>query len=126
METVSKVGFGALVATEVMSLVISVTMIISPFTILNRPEFRPGEGELLIRGWGVTWLALSVVVLGILFTAFRNGLRWAWLAMTVIPLLWLAHFLLAPETVHNLALALITAAALTVTYPSSNKGARRP
>ncbi len=113
----ARVGFVVLVVTEVFSLLISVTMLISPFTVLNRPEFRPGEGALLIRGWGITWLALSVVILVVLLTAFRRGERWAWLVMTVVPILWLAHFLLAPETIHNLILAVVTGLALTVTYP---------
>ena len=118
----AKVGFVVLVVTEVFSLLISLTMLISPFTVLNRPEFRPGEGELLIRGWGITWLALSVVILVVLLTAFRRGYRWAWLVMTVVPLLWLAHFLLAPDTVHNLVLALVTGLALGVTYPWLARG----
>ena len=113
----AKAGLVVLVVTEVLSLLISVTMLISPFTVLNRPEFRPGEGELLIRGWGITWLALSVVLLVVLLTAFRRGDRWAWLVMTVVPILWLAHFLLAPETIHNLVLAVFTGLALAVTYP---------
>jgi hypothetical protein len=118
----AKAGFVVLVATEVFSLLISLTMVISPFTVLNRPEFRLGEGELLSRGWGITWLALSVVILVLLFTAFRRGSRWAWLVITVVPLLWLAHFMLAPETVHNLVLALVTAVALGVTYPWLARG----
>ncbi len=117
-----KVGFVVLVVTEVFSLLISLTMVMSPFTVLNQPEFRPGEGELLIRGWGITWLALSVVILVVLFTAFRRGHRWAWLVTTVVPLLWLAHFLLAPDTVHNLVLALITGVALGVSYPAPAQG----
>ena len=115
----AKVGFAVLVATEVLSVLISLTMVISPFTVLNRPEFRAGEGELLIRGWGITWLALSAVILVILFTAFGRGNRWAWPVITVVPLLWLAHFLLAPETVHNLVLALLTGVALAATYPGT-------
>ncbi len=113
-----KVGFAVLVVTEVLSSLISLTMIVSPFTVLNRPEFRPGEGELLIRGWGVTWLALSAVLLVVLVTAFRRALRWAWWVMAVVPMLWLGHFVLAPDTVHNLILAVITGVALAVTHPN--------
>jgi hypothetical protein len=114
---VSKTGWGVLVGTEVLSLLISVTMLFSPFTVLSEPRFREGEGALLIRGWGVTWLVLSAVLLVVLFTAFRRGQRWAWLVLWVVPALWLAHFLLNTDTVHNLVLAVVTAAALTLTYP---------
>jgi hypothetical protein len=37
--------------------------------------------------------------------------------MTSIPLLWLAHFVLDMDTVHNLVLAVVTAAALAATRP---------
>ena len=113
----AKTGWGVLIVTEVFSLVISVAMLISPFTILNEPQFEAGEGALLIRGWGITWLTLSVAMLVVLFTAFRRGHRWAWLLLWAVPLLWLAHFLLNTETIHNLALAVITGVALAVTYP---------
>ena len=119
----AKVGLAILVVSEVLSLLVSLTMLISPFTVLNQPSFRAGEGELLIRGWGVTWLALSAVLLAVLLTAFRRSERWARLALTSVPLLWLAHFLLAPDTVHNLVIAIITALGLGMTYRSDS---RRP
>lgn len=113
----AKVGFWLLVGTEVLSVLVSVVMMFSPFTVLSEPRFRQGAGDLLIRGWGITWLLLSVAMLVVLSTAFRQRQRWAFFVLGAVPLLWLAHFLLNRETVHNLALAVVTGVALAATYP---------
>ncbi len=111
----AKTGFLVLVGSEVLSVLVSLAMLMSP-SVVPDPWLRSGGSEVLIRAWGVTWLAFSAVLLAVLFTSFRRAERWAWLVMVSVPLLWLTHFLLAPETLHNLILAIITCLALAVTY----------
>ena len=112
----AKTGWIVLLVSEAFSLFLSLMLLVSPFTIMEDPEFRLGQGLVLLRLWGGTWLALTAVALAILFTSFRRGERWAWYALWVLPLLWLSHFALAPDLIHNLVLAIVTAAALGMTY----------
>ncbi len=47
---------------------------------------------------------------------FRKGERWAWWALWLLPLLWLSYFLVNPDTVHNLVIAIITTLGLVLPY----------
>ena len=113
------VGRGVLVASVALSLVLSLAMLVSPSS-LPAAWRRSGEGEDLVRAWGATWLALSVVHLAVLLTAFRRRERWASLVMSTVPLIWLSHFLLVPEMVVNLVAAIVTALAVGLSARSSN------
>jgi hypothetical protein len=90
-------------------------MAISP-AIVPTPWLYSGESDVLIRAWGITWLAFSAVVLTVLFTSFGRFERWRWFVAASIPAVWFAHFILAPETVYNLVPAILTSLALGVTY----------
>jgi hypothetical protein len=57
------------------------------------------------------------VLFTILFTAFRRAEPWARLTMVTVPVVWFAHFVLAPGTVHNLVLGVVTSLALAATHP---------
>lgn len=111
METL---GFWTLVASEALSVLASLTMLAAP-AVLPEPWLRSGDGEVLIRAWAATWLALSAVLLYVLVTSFRRAAPGARLVMVTVPVVWFAHFLLAPGTAYNLLLALVTALALAAT-----------
>ena len=120
----AKAGFAMLVLSQVVSGLASVTMLAAP-SYLPEPWLRSDGGEVLIRAWGVTWLVLSGVLSTILFTAFRRAEVWARLTMVAVPVVWLAHFALAPETLHNLVLGVGTSLALAATYPPGPKASQR-
>ena len=52
----------------------------------------------------------------VLFRGFRQGERWAWWTMWLLPLLWLSHFVFNLSTVHNLVIAIITAVGLILSF----------
>jgi hypothetical protein len=112
--TWAKLGFLTLVLSEVLSVLVSLRMLAFP-SALPEPWLRSGGGDVLVRAWAATWLALSAVLLVILFVSFRRAERWARLVMVTVPALWLVHFVLVPSTVYNLLLALITSCALAAT-----------
>jgi len=112
----ARVGWIVLLINELLSLLLSFLLITVPFTVMTLPEFQVGKAHVILRGWGFTWLALSIVVLVILLTSFRRNERWAWYTLWVLPLLWLSHFFLAMDTIHNLVFAIISAVALLMTY----------
>lgn len=121
---VATLGFWALVASEALSVVVSLAMLASP-SVLPQPWLRSGDGDVLIRAWAITWLALSSVLLCVLLTSVRRGERWARLVMVTVPGIWFAHYLLAPGTVHNLALALVTSGAWAAAALPRRQATRR-
>jgi hypothetical protein len=122
----AKLGFWVLVLSELFSVLASLRMLASPLA-LPEPWLRSGGSEVLIRAWAVTWLGLSAVLLTVLFTSFRRAERWAQLVMVTVPVVWLAHFILAPEIVCNVILALITSCSVAVNVrprPNSTRSSR--
>ena len=114
-------GFCVLALSELGAAAASVAMVLKPSGLPSTWP-RSGNSDVLVRAWGLTWLALSVVLLAVLVTSVAQ--RWARLVLVSVPGVWLAHFLLAPGTVHNLLLALVTAAALAATFRSAPRGGR--
>jgi hypothetical protein len=102
--------------SAILGLLAALLVTISPTTVLFEPEFRAGDVPGALRAWGVTWLFFNVFALVILFRGFRQGERWAWWTLWLLPLLWLFHFLVNPSTVHNLVIAVITAGGLVLAY----------
>ena len=105
-----------LLVSAVLGLLASLLLIISPTTVLFEPEFRAGNVPGALRAWGVTWLFFNVFAVVVLFRGFRQGERWAWWTLWLLPLLWLSHFLVNPSTVHNLVIAVITAVGPVLAY----------
>ena len=102
--------------SAVLGLLAALLLTISPTTVLFEPEFRAGDVPGALRAWGVTWLFFNVFALIVLFRGLRQGERWAWWTLWMLPLLWLSHFLVNPSTVHNLVIAIITAGGLILSY----------
>ena len=102
--------------SAVLGLLAALLLTISPTTVLFEPEFRAGDVPGVLRAWGLTWLFFNVFALIVLFRGLRQGERWAWWTLWMLPLLWLSHFLVNLSTVHNLVIAIITAGGLILSY----------
>ena len=102
--------------SAILGLLAALLLTFAPNAILTEPGFRVGNAPLAIRSWGVTWIGFSVFVLVTLLRNYRKGERWAWYVLWLLPLLWLSHFILAPDTPHNLVLAIISALGLILSY----------
>lgn len=109
-------GWIILLVSAVLGLLVSLLLTLSPNTVLFQPAFRVGNVPGALRAWGVTWLFFNVIALVVLFRGFRQGEQWAWWTLWLLPLLWGSHFLFNPSTVHNLVIAIITAAGLILPY----------
>lgn len=118
--SMATLGFMLLVVSQAISVVASLTITVAP-SYLPVVWLRSGGSDVLVRAWGLTWLILSVVLLVVLFKSFRRAELWARLVMTSVPVVWLAHYLLAPGTVHNLIMAVITSFALAAALRDGNQ-----
>ena len=66
----------------------------------------------LTRAWGMTWVGFNILALAVIVGPYRRGERWAWYTLWLLPLLWLAQFVLARDLPYYLVLAIITALGL--------------
>src|ERR671917_2668125 len=107
-----RVGWIILLVSAVLGLLAAVVLVLSPISILVEPAFEAGSVPGALRAWGATWVFFDVLVLVILFRNFRQGERWAWWGLWMLPLLWLSQFVFNPATIHNLVIALVTALGL--------------
>lgn len=97
-----KYGWIVLSVSAVLGLLAAMVLILPPTFILVEPAFRAGNVPGALWASGATWVFFNVVVLIILWNNFREGERWAWWVLWLLPLLWLSHFIFNPATVHNL------------------------
>ena len=109
-------GWIILLVSAILGVLAALLLTISPTSVLFEPEFRAGDVPGALRAWGVTWVFFNILALVVLFRNFRQGERWAWWTLWLLPLLWLSHFLVNPSTVHNLVIAVITAGGLVLAY----------
>jgi hypothetical protein len=109
-------GWIVLLISAILGLLAALLITISPTTVLFGPEFRAGNVPGALRAWGIIWLFFNVFALVVLFRGFRQGERWAWWTLWLLPLLWLSYFVFDPSTVHNLVIAVITAVGLISSY----------
>ena len=114
--TYERYGWIIILISAILGLLLALLLTISPTTVLFEPEFRTGGVPGVLRAWGINWLFFNVFALVVLFRGFRQGERWAWWTLWLLPLLWLSHFLFNPSTVHNLVIAIITAVGLLLSY----------
>ena len=109
-------GWIILLVSTILGLFFALVLVFAPTSVMVLPEFRAGEVPGVLRGWGITWVFFNVLVLVILYRNFRQGERWAWWVLWLLPLLWLSHFVFNPSTVQNLVIAIITAVGLILPY----------
>lgn len=105
-----------LLVSTILGLLFAVPMSLAPSAIFTDPAFQVGAAPVAIRAWGITWVGFSVFTLVILLGPYRRSERWAWYTLWLLPLLWLSHFVLAPDLPHNLILAVISALGLILPY----------
>jgi hypothetical protein len=109
-------GWIILLISAILGLLLALLLTLSPNTVLFEPEFRAGNVPGALRALGITWLFFNVFTLIVLFKGFRQGERWAWWTLWLLPLLWLSHFVFNPSTFQNLVIAIITAVGLILPY----------
>ncbi len=109
-------GWVILLVSAVLGLLAGLMLAFAPLSIMVEPAFAAGNVPGALRAWGITWVFFNVLALVILLRNFRKGERWAWWALWLLPLLWLSYFLVNPDTVHNLVIAIITALGLVLPY----------
>ena len=109
-------GWIILLVSIILGLFVALLATLSPNTVLAEPAFRAGDVPRALRAWGVTWLFFNVIALVVLFRGFRQGERWAWWTLWLLPLLWLSHFLFGAAPVLDLVIAIITAVGLILPY----------
>ena len=110
-----KLGWMLLFLSQLVSVLFAIMLTAAPTAVMQLEAFAAPEVQGVIRAWGVTWVLLSILLFVALFTGFQKGDRWAWNVLWMTPLLWFSHFALAPDTVHNLALGVVSALALVLT-----------
>ena len=107
-------GWVLLSASAILGIVAAVTTTLPPISWFWNPLFR---GAYSIMGaWGTTWVGFNVLTLVIILIPFRRNERWAWYTLWLLPLLWLWLFVLAPDILYYLVLAIVTAAGLVLPY----------
>ena len=109
-------GWVILLVSIILGLFVTLLVILSPSTVLAEPALRAGDVQRALRAWGVTWLFFNVIALVILFRGFRQGERWAWWTLWLLPLLWLSNFLIGEAPVLDLVIGIITAVGLILPY----------
>ena len=109
-------GWIILLVSVILGLFGALLVILSPNTVLAEPAFRAGNVPRALRAWGVTWLFFNVIALVVLFRGFRQGERWAWWTLWLLPLLWISNFLIGEAPVLDLVIGIITAVGLILSY----------
>ena len=109
-------GWVILLVSATLGLLLAVVLALAPNLIFSGSGFRVGNAPLVIRLWGITWVGFSIFALVMILVPYRRGERWAWYTLWLLPLLWLGHFVLSPDLIHNLVLAVISALGLILPY----------
>ena len=68
----------------------------------------------VMGAWGISWVGFEILALVIVLIPFRRGERWAWWTLWCLPTLWVALFLLAPDLIGLLVLALVSVTGLVL------------
>ena len=105
-------GWIILLVSGILGLLVALLLTLSPNTVLVEPAFRAGNVPGALRAWGVTWLFFNVIALVVLFRGFRQGERWAWWTLWLLPALWLCLFFLDTSLIGLLTLTLISVTGL--------------
>ncbi len=104
-------------------IVSALTTTLPPLSWFSDPLFTT---EYSVMGaWGISWVGFEILALVIILIPFRRGERWAWWTLWLLPALWLSLFLLAPDLIGLLLLALISLAGLILSrrrfFPKDSK-----
>lgn len=107
-------GWVILLASALLGIVAAVLMAIPPEYIRSSPIFElayPLMATLSIASIGFYMFAVAVILV-----PYRRCERWAWYTLWLLPLMWLSQFVLAPDRLYYLALAIMTTVGLILPY----------
>ena len=107
-------GWVTLSASVLLGIFAAVITAIPPEYVLSSPFFQsayPIMGALSIASVGFNIFAVVMVLV-----PYRRHERWAWYTLWLLPLMWISHFLLAPDRLYYLVLAIITTIGLILPY----------
>lgn len=98
----------------ILSLVSALITTLPPITWFWNPLYT---SEYSIMGaWGISWIGFEILALIVILIPFRRGERWAWFTLWLLPALWVSLFILAPDLIGLLVLALISITGLLLSW----------
>ncbi len=104
-------------------IVSALTTTLPPLSWFSDPLFTT---EYSVMGaWGISWVGFEILALVIILIPFRRRERWAWWTLWLLPGLWLCLFLLDPNLIGLLLLALISLAGLILSFRRFFPGAEK-
>ena len=109
-----KYGWIILLASALLGIFLAVLTAIPPENIRSSPLMQlayPIMTTLSISTIGFFIFAMVTIVF-----PYRRGERWAWFTLWMLPLLWLAQFVLSPDLMYYLVLAIMSVAGLVLPY----------
>jgi hypothetical protein len=107
-------GSTILAVSAIFGIVAAVITAIPPAYIWSSPFFE--NTYAIVGALGVASVGFYVFALVMTLVPFRRNERWAWFTLWMLPLLWLAQFVLATDLRYYLVLAIITAFGLILPY----------
>lgn len=113
--TYERYGWVLLLISAILGLLMALVVTVAPTSVMNNPEFLAGKVPQVIRIMGVSMLCFHILALVVILISFRAWERWAWFALWLLPLLWLADLIINPN-IRALMLAVIGAAGLLLPY----------
>ena len=96
----------------VLALLAALTFLIGGLSIWFVEDAFEHDARVLITTFAAGMTVLAMLVL---FTAYRQGARWAWAAMWVYPAFFLSHVIMLGTYIPDLILAAVAAGALLLT-----------
>ena len=125
--TLEKYAWVILLADVALGIVSAITTTLPPLSWFTDPLYSTGYS--VMGAWGISWVGFEVLALVLILVPFRRGERWAWWTLWVLPGLWLCLFVLSPDLVGLLVLALISVTGLLLSrrrfFPKREQDAPR-
>ena len=109
-----RLGWMLLAAGAVLGVLAAAITTFPPPYWFAEPDLR--DLALVMAGWSITWAGFNAFALLVALIPYRRGERWAWYALCMVPLLWLALFALSPDRPFYLVPAGVTAAGLLLPF----------
>jgi predicted membrane protein len=108
-------GYGWIIlsASAIFGIFAAVITTLPPLYVFSSSFF---EGTYPIMGaLGTALVGFNIFALVMTLIPYRQGERWAWFTLWMLPLLWLSHFALATDLTY-LMLAMLTTVGLVLPY----------
>ena len=119
-----KYAWVILVADVALGLLSAITTTLPPLSWFTDPLYSTGYS--VMGAWGISWVGFEILALVLILVPFRRGERWAWRTLWLLPVLWLCLFVLSPDLIGLLVLALVSVTGLLLSrrrfFPKSQQG----